>query len=216
MIDLAPDRLAAMPSASGPPDLPQRSASADRTKDRLLDTAAALFRRRGYANATTRELANELGIRKATLYHHINTKEELLEAVCLESLRRLIADVHTILETEADPLRPLIAMHLSTALHDRNLHATMLLDSGALGPERREHVIEQRSEYERLLREVIAADQRIGRLRNDMDARLLTLALLNLLNWTVFWFNPEREWSPEHIANQFTELYLHGAGAPAA
>ena len=82
-----------MVSAESSPKAATKNGSPARTKDRLLDTAAELFRRRGYANATTRELADELGIRKATLYHHINNKEELLEAVCLESLRRLMVDV---------------------------------------------------------------------------------------------------------------------------
>lgn len=205
-----------MPPAAETRAARSQGGATERTRDRLLDTAAALFRRRGYASATTRELAEELGIRKASLYHHISTKEELLEAVCLESLRRLMAEARAILETESEPLRPLIATHLTTALHDRNLHATMLLDSGALSAERRARVIEQRTEYERLLREVVAADQSAGRLRADMDPKLLTLALLNLLNWTVFWFDPEGEWSAPDVASRLTELYLDGAGAPAS
>jgi AcrR family transcriptional regulator len=204
-----------MVSAASLPSPASKNDSAGSTKDRLLDTAAELFRRRGYANATTRELADELGIRKATLYHHINSKEELLEAVCLESLRRLMVDVTTLLETESDPLRPLILTHLTVALRDRNLHATMLLDSAALTPARRARVIEKRAEYEQLVRAVIADDQRAGRLRTDMNPKLLTLALLSLLNWTVFWFNPDREWSAEELAERFTDLYLNGASAPA-
>jgi AcrR family transcriptional regulator len=203
-----------MVSAQSSPKRAAKNGSRERTKDRLLDTAAELFRRRGYANATTRELADELGIRKASLYHHINNKEELLEAVCLESLRRLMVDVTALLETEPDPLRPLILTHLTVALRDRNLHATMLLDSGALTRERRARVIEKRAEYEHLVRAVITDDQRAGRLRTDMDPKILTLALLSLLNWTVFWFNPDREWSPEELAERFAELYLHGASAP--
>jgi AcrR family transcriptional regulator len=203
-----------MVSAESSPKAATKNGSPERTKDRLLDTAAELFRRRGYANATTRELADELGIRKASLYHHINNKEELLEAVCLESLRRLMTDVNALLETEQDPLRPLILTHLTVALRDRNLHATMLVDSGALTRERRARVIEKRAEYERLVRAVIADDQRAGRIRTDMDPKILTLALLSLLNWTVFWFNPDCEWTAEELAERFTELYLHGASAP--
>jgi len=203
-----------MVSAESSPKAATKNGSPARTKDRLLDTAAELFRRRGYANATTRELADELGIRKATLYHHINNKEELLEAVCLESLRRLMVDVTALLETEPDPLRPLILTHLTVALRDRNLHATMLLDSGALTRERRARVIEKRAEYERLVRAVIADDQRAGRLRTDMDPKILTLARQRAGVWSVFWFNPDREWTADELAEHFTELYLHGASAP--
>ena len=48
------------------------------TRDRLALSAASLFRTRGYAGATTRELALSLGLQSASLYRHIRKKEDLL------------------------------------------------------------------------------------------------------------------------------------------
>jgi AcrR family transcriptional regulator len=182
-----------------------------RTADRVMGAAAELFRRKGYAQSSTRELAEMLGIRKATLYHHISSKEELLEALCVESLRRLTADVSEVIERVEEPLRPMIEMHLTVALRDRDMHATMLTEHGALSPERRARVIALRRDYESLLGDVIAADQAAGRLRDDIEARYLTLALLNLLNWTIFWFDPEGELPPERFAQMLADIYLGGA-----
>ena len=95
------------------------------------------------------------------------------------------------------------------------MHATMLLEHGSLSPAPRGRVIELRRRYHALLEGVIAAGQRAGRLRSDYSARHLTLALLNLMNWSIFWYDPEGELAPEELAHMFADLYLGGAGAPA-
>src|SRR3954471_17781096 len=91
-------------------------ATAATTADRLLETAATLFRRQGYAQTTTRELASMLGIQKASLYHHISTKEDLLYALCKESLRRSTEEVARAIESvpEAQRLRAAVRAHVTS------------------------------------------------------------------------------------------------------
>jgi AcrR family transcriptional regulator len=182
-----------------------------RTADRLLDAAAELFRRKGYAQATTRELAEALGIRKATLYHHIKNKQDLLEALCLESLRRLTEEIAALPPDAPDHLRAIMVRHLTSALRDRNLHAATLGELHALAPERRARVAAGRRAYQQLIREAIAADQARGYLRDDIDAEYLTLALLNLLNWSIYWYDAEGAASPEQLADMLADVFLQGA-----
>lgn len=186
---------------------------ADRTADRLLRTAAALFREKGYAATTTRELADRLRIQKASLYHHIRSKEDLLLSISLESLRRVTAAVEAAAAATTDDqrLHDMILAHVSSGLADRDLHTTMLIDLRSLsaGPQRQ--VTDKRSEYERLFSTAIAAEQRAGRVRTDIDAHGLTLALLNLLNWTIFWYDPAGPLSAEAIAEMLATVFLDGA-----
>ncbi len=65
--------------------------------DRILATAAQLFRLKGYAASTTRELANLLGIQRASLYYHVSSKEEIL----YELMRRALEDAHRRAEAAA-------------------------------------------------------------------------------------------------------------------
>ncbi|HEX4110419.1 MAG TPA: TetR/AcrR family transcriptional regulator [Solirubrobacteraceae bacterium] len=188
----------------------------ERTADRVMDTAAELFRRKGYAESSMRELAELLGIRKATLYHHVQSKEAILEWLCIESLRRVTADVREVIEREDEPLRPMIERHLLVALADRDMHATMLLESGSLSGERRARVVALRRDYELLVEGVIAAEQREGRLRSDYEARPLTLSLLNLLNWTIFWYEPQGAMSAADVARMLASVYLDGAALPVS
>jgi TetR/AcrR family transcriptional regulator, cholesterol catabolism regulator len=183
------------------------------TGGRLLPLAAELFRQKGYGLTTTRELASRLGIQKASLYHHMRGKEDLLFAISLESLERITGAV-TAARDAAGPDRRLPAMilaHLETALRDQDMHTTMLIELRALSEQRQKEVRARRDAYQDLLRSVISDDQSAGRLRTDIAAEYLTLSLLNLLNWTIFWFTPGGDRTAEELAEMMSTIFLDGA-----
>jgi len=55
--------------------------SADQTRKRIVDGAYKLFRRRGYARVTMDDIATEAKLTKRALYHHFNSKDQLLAHV---------------------------------------------------------------------------------------------------------------------------------------
>lgn len=188
-----------------------------KTADRLLQTAATLFRKKGYGASSTRELSDLLGIQKASLYHHIRSKEDLLLAISLESLKRIIATVAAA-SSVVEPgrrMEVMITAHLEAALRDCDMHLTMLVELRSLSPEHRAEVLRLRDRYEELVRNIIAEEQRDGHIRADIDPKYLTLALLNLLNWTIFWFNPEGEHSAAELARILMTIFLDGARPPS-
>jgi AcrR family transcriptional regulator len=184
------------------------------TAKELRDVAAQLFWEKGYAATTTRELADALGVQKASLYYHIRSKEDLLHDICIESLNNISAAVTAAVAYEGDPLarvRALIRAHVFAMLRDKEKHATMLTELEALSPGRRAEVVALRAEYEGLVRGVLAHAQDAGALSREMTAKELELGLLNLLNWTIFWYRPEGELTPDRLVELFEHLYLRGA-----
>jgi len=178
--------------------------------------AAQLFWTKGYAATTTRELADALGVQKASLYHYMDSKEDLLYSICLHSVQNLYDRVIAAVGRAHDPLarvRAVIGAHVMAMLEDREKHATMLTELESLSPTRRDEVSAKRSEYEKLVREVLVAAQEAGALTKDLAAKDLELTLLNLLNWTIFWYRPEGEYTPEDLVEMFERLYLGGAAA---
>ena len=179
-----------------------------------MDEAARLFRRHGYVGTSTRTLAIALGVRSASLYHHIGAKHELLQEVCESSLRHITDAVTAALGANPDPadrLPALIGAHVRSALADQDKHAVMLIELRSLPEEVRTSVIRRRDAYEGILRGAIEAGQADGVLRTDIPARHLTLALLNLLNWTIFWYTPDGELSGDGLVAEFTDVFLNGA-----
>ncbi len=204
------------------PDMPTNGTEApganDTTAARLLKTAAALFREKGYAHSTTRELATLLGIQKASLYYHIDKKEDLLYALCVDALARIQQEGEQAVAQQSAPLerlRALVHAHLRAALSDRDKHATMLIELRELSGERRTEVLHMRDRYEAFVREVIREAQEAGALRADPPAKYQGLALLNLLNWTIFWFRPGGDLTPDQLADMLTTLFLEGVASHA-
>ena len=62
--------------------------SSDQTRQRILDAAYGLFRRKGYARVSMDEIAAAAGLTKRTLYYHFESKDALLGAV-LENQHQL-------------------------------------------------------------------------------------------------------------------------------
>ena len=183
------------------------------TRERLIRTAARLFRQRGFAATSTRELSDALGIQNASLYHHIRGKEDLLYRISIDSLAAIYEAVQSARDSvpREDRLRAMISAHVHTALTDRDLHATMLMELRALSDSRRELVLRARDDYQAMLTSAIIDAQGAGSLRTDIDSKHLTLALLNLLNWTIFWYDPEGSDTPQQISELLTTMYFDGA-----
>jgi AcrR family transcriptional regulator len=185
------------------------------TAERLLDVAATLFWKNGYAATTTRELAEALGVQKASLYYHMGSKEDLLYDICMESLAHIHAAVSEAVSGVSDPLRRVHAMihaHVHSMLEDREKHATMLTELKSLSPGRRDEVVGRLNDYQSLVRGILADAQKAGALTADIPANQLELGLLNLLNWTIFWYRPDGDLSPEHVASLFERIFSRGCG----
>lgn len=199
---------------------PIAQASSDAsTNDRVLDTAAALFWRKGFAGTTTREIAAAVGIQQASLYHHMSSKEDLLYEICVTSLKEFLTDVQSAVASIHDPLekvRVLIRAHLTTLFKHQQRNVTMITELRSLSRQHRAEVVELRERYSALVRSILTAAQEAGFVRTDIAAKYLALALLNMLNWALLWFREGHGLSAEQLAGLFVTIYLDGAATVEA
>jgi hypothetical protein len=96
-------------------------------------------------------------------------------------------------------------------LADQHLHRTMLTELRSLSGQRLHAVIAQRDTYSSLVEGVIQRAQENLMLRGDMSSHILGLLLLNLLNWTIFWYNSAGELTPAQLEDVTIRLFLDGA-----
>jgi AcrR family transcriptional regulator len=188
------------------------------TQERVLDKAAELFWKKGYAATTTREIAASLGIRQASLYHHVASKENLLCQLCVTSLEQLLREVQIAVSESDCPdgkIRLLVQAHLNTLLKYRTRHALMLSELRSLSGAHRRQVLGLRKRYEKLVLSVLKKGQSEGSVRTDIPAKYLGLALLNILNWAVLWFRDDDALSPDQLAEIFARTYVEGASTSA-
>jgi AcrR family transcriptional regulator len=188
--------------------------SGQSTFERLLEAAAALFSQKGYAAASTREIAGLLGIRKASLYYHIENKEDLLYAICKSSLDQIRLDVAAALKNVQDPLertRTLVRAHIRSLVRDQIAHSVAVGEMHALSGARLKEVIALRDAYEELVRTVLQDARKAGVLRDDISVKYLCLILLGLLNRVEMWYRRDGALSPDQLARVFEAIFLTGA-----
>jgi AcrR family transcriptional regulator len=101
--------------------------------DRLLDTAADIFARRGYRHTDVQEVADALGVGKASLYRRFPSKRALFLAATDQGLRRMHAEVLAAAARERDPLRQVAAaIRAYLEYFDRNpQHVELLIQERA-------------------------------------------------------------------------------------
>ncbi len=181
--------------------------------DRALDAAVGLFSRQGYTATSTREVAALTGIRKASLYYHIDSKEDLLYLICRSSLEQIRCDVETAIQEKRDPLervRWLISSHVESLLRDKDRHSATFTEMHALSQDRRAKVLALRDAHESLVRSVLQEAQTAGMLRADIEAKYLCLALLGMMNRVTVWYRHGGPLSPRQAGDLFGVIFLNG------
>jgi AcrR family transcriptional regulator len=161
----------------------------------------------------TRELAALVGIQNASLYHYVGGKEDLLYQLCLSALDSVADVFQAAISADSsafDRLEKLARDYAELVLTDRERHSMMLIELRSLSTDRREDVIRHRDRNVALVRQLICDAQHAGHVRDDIQPKHLTLALFNLLNWSIFWYQPGGDLTPRDIANMLWSIFAQG------
>ena len=198
-------------SGVGHPAQPKARLRLNLTREKILAESARVFNRRGYDAATLDEIAQALGVTKAALYYHVRNKEDLLLQCHQKALDIAIDAVRTALAEASEPdeqLRLVLTRYIG-GMTDQLAGIVVLLYEGALSPSHYHQIMEQRDEYERMLRDIIDAGVSSG-VFVPCDARLVGFAILGALNWIPRWYQPGGPRTPKEIAAAFSEYFVRG------
>ncbi len=182
------------------------------TRDEILDASAQIFSLKGYHGTSMQDIAEAVNLQKASVYHHISSKQEILFDLLNRGLQILTVRVEAALEEPGSPedqLRKAIHAYLIALTEYQELTSVLLLEYRSLETQYLERHIQERDKFEQLWRDLIDSGVEAGSfscLHPSMSAR----ALLGVMNWTVTWFRSDGPMSPEEIADQITDLFLSG------
>jgi AcrR family transcriptional regulator len=182
------------------------------TRDDILDAAAQVFRRKGFHGASMADIAEAVNLQKASLYHHVTSKQEILLALldrALELLYEHIARVTRKDLPERVKLAQMMEAYLQAMTENIDLAAVLLLEHRSLDPELHSRHVPNRDRFEALWRDVIRQGTKEGVFRS-VDAGMAARALLGIMNWIITWYNPEGKLSIKQIADSYADLFLEG------
>ena len=180
----------------------------------MLDAAALVFSEKGYHGASTKDIADRLGIRQGSLYYYFSSKQEALAEVCKRGVDGFNASFGAIFAgpgTCTEKLRRAMAAHLSPMLTYRPYVKVFLKDRKDLEADNRRKVGSASRAYERAWQDLIEEGTRDGEFR-ACDPRRAVLGLLGMMNGTFDWFDGD-EADLAEIADQYADLFLNGLGA---
>ena len=178
----------------------------------LHETATRLFRERGFHATSMQDLAEALGMNRGSLYHYIDSQDDLLWAIVDGGFRTLEERVLPLLDGDGpgrERLAAAVEAHLSVAAEHRDELTLLQMERRALSPARLAEVIERRDAYEAGFRRAVRDGVAAGELR-PVDERMASIAVLSLCNWFTQWYRPDGPMTPGEIAEVFTSLYLDG------
>jgi AcrR family transcriptional regulator len=182
-------------------------------RERILQEAAVLFARSGFDGSSLNDLAEELQISKAGIYHYFKSKQDVYDAITIQTLQGLFDHVSTVIRDARGPHDKLSAFMTAHAeFFERNywaFRAMLISFSGMPAPQPRQEAVVLRERYERLLREIIVDGMAQGQFR-DADPASTGRAVLSLLNWMARWFHPGGAKSASEIALEYLDLLIHG------
>lgn len=188
------------------------TASPRSRKAQIDRTATALFRARGYAATSMRELATALGLEAGSLYSHIKSKEEILHRVCFGLAEDFFAGFGAATVDTAPlamQLRQAIEAHVRVLTRDSAASAVFLHEWRHLSEPARTEFLALRDRYEGEFRILIQRGIGTGELHAP-DAAFATLTLLASLNWLPSWYRPDGKLSPDEIAHRLAEQLMLG------
>jgi AcrR family transcriptional regulator len=186
-------------------------------RGQIVRSAAALFRTRGYANTSLRDVAQAVGLSKAGVYHHFSSKEKILEAVYDRAADVLAAGLRQVLTVEGTEsrLRQLIVGRARAIADEQDVMTVFWQERPWVAPEILSGLDRRLREYRHTILKLIQQGQSEGILREDLDPHVLMLGLDGMTGWLYLWYRPGRL-SIEEIGDQLWRLGWAGAAAPPA
>lgn len=182
-------------------------------KQALRSAAAKLFLKMGYDRATVRDIAKSVGMQSGSIFYYYKTKEDILVSVMNEGLRQFTELASAPLGDAQTPLmrlRGLFIGHLKGLHNPNNTEVAVVLSEWRhLSPRSRRVVVKLRDNVDVLWDQVLLELAQEGVVQGDL--RILRLAMLGALNWSLQWYNPTGSLKFEELANRLLESFVPSA-----
>jgi len=190
-----------------------------RRRKEILDAAARVFFEKGYEAASTRDIADDVGMLKGSLYYYVESKEDFLFEIIKENHEAALAALEGVRSMEGDALTKLAAV-VRTHVDHFTAHfvesVVYFRDFRSLSPERQAVINREGDAYLDLVRSILRQGQREGSIDSRLDIRSMGLGVVGTLNSIVHWYRPSGRDTPARIASQLSAVIVTGVATEAA
>lgn len=178
----------------------------------IILAATRVFSERGYHAASMTEIADELGIRKPSLYHHVRKKEDLLFAIHQQMIDELIEHTMPVFSSSDSPatkLRGVLRVAMGFVSRHQDGVTVFLAEQRSLSGDRWNEIVLKRDFYEKMVKSIIV-EGTVSKDFVDVPPTIAAKAVLAMANWGYTWFRPDGPMAADEIADRFADIALRG------
>ncbi len=193
------------------PAAPARRGRPGHDQAAVLRAAIDLFNRKGYDATSIGDVAEELGVTKSAVYHHVPSKEHLLSEALDEALTGLEAAVSAAAGADGSAYERLrgVVRHSVEVLVEHQPAVTLLLRVHG-NSETEKAALARRRRIDARLAELVGRAAGEGALRADLDPELVSRLLFGMVNSLVEWYRPSGPVTADQVADAVTAIAFDG------
>lgn len=180
-------------------------------QESILLVAAEVFIQHGYDATSMGVLAENLGITKSAIYHHVPSKEYLLQLAldrALDSLEAILTDPLAATGSAIDRL--MFVLRSSVGVLTEQLPFVTLLLRLRGNTELERDALERRRAFNHVIADLVEEARSDGDIRSDIDPRTTTRLLFGMIGSVVDWYRPGGPVSAEDVANDLVAVAFGG------
>lgn len=181
-------------------------------KEEIVQTAEMLFKQKGYSAVTMRDIAQAMGIKAASLYNHIQSKQQILSNIIIAIGEQFTQGMSTIVSNEnastIEKLEQIIALHVQITIENPSKMATMNNDWMHL-EEKLDYYLSLRRNYEESFRQILKDGISRGELK-DVNPEIMLFSILSTLRSLYLWIPKKEDISKQDLLEKLGKVLLTG------
>lgn len=182
-------------------------------KEDIRQTAARLFRKKGYGATSMRNIAEGVGIQAASIYNHFKSKQVLLQDLLMLPANLYTTEMKAVKNSNLSPrekIEKLIKHHVLMAVKHTDTVALIVADWTHLEGKTRAQFFQLREDYEMDFKEIIELGKADGSFNPDINTEVAVFSILSTLRWLFSWYNRNKSFDLEELEKQMIEVLLGG------
>lgn len=180
-------------------------------KEEIIRVATKLFKEKGYSAVTMRDIAKSMGIKAASLYNHINSKQDILKTIIISLAEQFTAgmlEIKSSGESCVNKLKAIIKLHVT--LSSQNIYGMSSLNNDWMHlEEQMPYYIKLRSEYEDDFKNIL--EQGIGKGELiDVKPDVMMFSILTTLRSLYLWIPKKEDIDLHDLTENLSQILLDG------
>jgi len=180
-------------------------------KLQIIKTAAKLFKDKGYSAVTMRDLATEMGIKAASLYNHISSKQDILKTIVIAIAEEFTDKMKVISESNdtcIQKLKAIVSLHVT--ISSQNIYGMASLNNDWMHLEEQlDYYLKLREDYENDFRNILKEgifDKEI----KDENPEVMLFSILSTLRSLHLWIPKKEDLKVEELSETLSNVLING------